>query len=221
MKKIVIILIAIGILYQINPEIFPGFGSKGAFDENGNPTIIVFTMKQCPPCDDALKYLKKQKINFRHYNINESQENKAIWESYVEDKFLPAIIAGDQHLYAYSKNRLAFTLAMAFGQEVLTRRERHYVKKHFNENGDPIVMMYGADWCPHCLKLRKILHENHVAFIEIDVDKARNKESLKQTLEISGYPTVFVGYKKIDNATNEKEWLKKIQAAKNLPKNRS
>jgi glutaredoxin len=44
------------------------------------------------------------------------------------------------------------------------------------------VVLYSAEWCGYCKKVRKLLNDNAIAFIEYDIEKS--EEGLKQYIEL-------------------------------------
>ena len=91
----------------------------------------------------------------------------------------------------------ATMLGRSFGEKYLTGFEKRLFRKHFYEDGSPKIVMYGADWCPYCKKLRDEFHANGVDYIEIDVDRSAYKDEILRTMQINGYPATWVGYTRV------------------------
>jgi len=55
MQKLVVLIVLIGAAYHFKPGLFSFLFSKGAFDADGNPQVLVFTIKGCGDlCDKAI-----------------------------------------------------------------------------------------------------------------------------------------------------------------------
>ena len=95
---------------------------------------------------------------------------------------------------------MAGILGINFGDEYLSRTEKRYYKNHFYADGSPKIVMYGTDWCPYCKKLREEFEANNVDYIEIDVEKSGEMETMLKTMEIYGYPATWVGYTRVNGS---------------------
>jgi len=192
MKKLLILSIALGAVYYLFFNI-----SATSFDDAGNPTAIVFTQNNCGSwCDDGIKDLKRRKIKFTEFPIDNNKENKDRYES-ISGKGLPFFVMGDQTLAGYGKYQFMNMVAQAFGDVHLTRREKSYFRNHFYNDGKPRIYVYGASWCPYCKKLRQQFAEKGVDYVELDVEKANEPQLIANTMGINGYPVVYVGYVRV------------------------
>jgi glutaredoxin len=199
MKTIILILSIIAATYYLKPDAFAFLKGKGAFDDQGNPATLVFVHNKCgAPCDDTLKFLKKRRVNYSLYQLDDNEENTALWKTYGGVNSFPNVIVGREKVYGSYQSRIVSALAMNYGDSVLTGAERNLMRKHFYDNGESKLVVYGASWCPYCKKLRGELNANNIDYIEIDVEKSAQRKSMTKTLEISGYPLVYFGYKRMD-----------------------
>lgn len=204
MKKI-IIFASIGIaVWQIYDGNFPFLSSAGAYDSSGAPVVWLFTVDGCgKPCDSSREQLKRRKVAFveKHIDVNNGNDDDVkFWARNGRNSF-PLIAAGSEVVIGPSSAQLATALALTYGDKFLTRNERILFKKHFYPDGSPKIVMYGADWCPYCKKLRTEFKNNHVDFLEIDLDRHAQKEVIFRTMEISGYPATWVGYTRVNGST--------------------
>lgn len=200
MKKLFILLIIVGAAYTYKPELFSfSFNAdKGSFDEQGKPLAVVFITDNCgKPCDDTLKFLKKRRINYSLYPLDNNDANIALWKEYGSVNSFPNIIVGNERVYGSYKGQIISALAVNYGNKVLTSTEKHYMKKHFNGDSSDQLVMYSASWCPYCKKMREALNEKNRDFLEIDVEKSSLRKSMTTTLNISGYPLMYYGYKRL------------------------
>ncbi|MCK5002462.1 MAG: hypothetical protein KAS57_05530 [Gammaproteobacteria bacterium] len=198
MKILIVLAVLIGAAYNLKPELFSFMNKKGAFDEQGNPLTMVFVHNKCgKPCKDAVKILKKRRINYSIFPLDNNDANQALWKEYGAVNSFPNIIVGDERVYGSYKSQIVSALAVNYGKSVLTSSENSYMKKHFYDDGTKRLVMYGADWCPHCKKMRTALNDNNIDFFEIDVEKSSKRKSMTSTLDITGYPVMYYGYKRI------------------------
>ena len=201
MKKIIIIMVAVFITYTLKPEMFSFLHDKGAFDEMGNPQTLVFTHNKCgTPCDDAIKLLKRRHVEYSVYPLDNNEKNMALWKEYGGINSFPNMIMGNEKVVGSNKGNIVSTLALTYGESILSSPEKYYMKKHFYDSGEPKLIMYSASWCQYCKKLRSELDAANVDYLEINVEKSAKRKSMIETLDISGYPLVYYGYKRMDGA---------------------
>ena len=158
MKKIIVLIALIGLVYYFKPGLFTLTANKGAFDEQGNPVTLVFTHDRCgQPCDDAITLLDKRRVQYTLHKLDGNAETQDLWKGYDGLNSFPMIIAGNEREYGSFKSRIISKLALTYGKSVLTKSERYYMAKHFYDNGEPKLIMYGASWCGYCKKMRETL----------------------------------------------------------------
>lgn len=198
MKKFLILIIAGGALFYFKPGLFPSFGGKaGAFDSKGNPQVLIFTGANCPACESAVRELKDRNVEFQELKLDNNEANEARFHKLGGSGTIPYIVAGSHIEAGYGKSELASTLAQAFGDKYLTQVERLYFPNHFKPDGSPQIYIYGASWCGYCKKLHEDLDQRHVAFVEIDVEKASDQALMVDTMGIGGFPITYVGYERV------------------------
>jgi glutaredoxin len=191
--------------YYYKPDLFSGLWSRGAYDDNGQPMTMVFTHNNCgAPCSDVETMLRRRKLDFSLYNVEDSDENMSLWKKYSRVNSFPVIIAGDREANGSFKARLVSVLASVYGEGALTPLERSIMNNHFYDDGDPRIVMYGASWCPGCKQLREQFKSNGVDFEEIDVEAVGNGQTLIGALDINGYPLTYVGYERIEGVNYRK-----------------
>ena len=199
MKKILFIaLIVAGFWHwKGNPFSKPSISA----DSDGNAQVVVFTFPECgEPCTDTIAALKRRKVPFEEVALNrdeETSENYKRWAQYGDRNF-PLIVAGQEKATGSAKADLIRLLATNFKDDYLTASEAQYYQRHFNSAGEPQIVLYGTDWCPGCAALRKEMRAQNVAFVDIDVEKVADSKNLTQTMEIGGYPTIYVGYQRVN-----------------------
>lgn len=44
------------------------------------------------------------------------------------------------------------------------------------------IVVYGTDWCPDCSRARRVLEQNHVAYLWIDVDRDRQADDFVRSV---------------------------------------
>jgi glutaredoxin len=205
-KLVLIIVIGVGVWYWDKGE-SPFMSSAGAYDEGGNPVVWIFTVENCgKPCQQGRDGLKRRRVAFEEKQINldnDTDEDVKLWKTLRNNNNFPLIVVGNEKIIGSSRPAMAGILGINYGDKYLSRTEKRYFKKHFYADGTPRIVMYGADWCPYCKKLRGEFDANNIDYIEIDVEKSGEKETMAKTMEISGYPATWVGYTRV-NGTNLK-----------------
>jgi len=195
-NKAIMLLTLLALLWFWNKE--PN--NPGIYDENGNPDVIVFTIDQCLDlCDKVISDLNKRGVPFRELVIDpsdESDENVILWKDLGSGGF-PFILSGKEKVIGNSQAQLASLLGKNFNKQYLTSIEMKYYDAHFYPDGSPKVVLYGTDWCGYCAKLRKDFKTQNIDFVDIDVEKSKNQSELMKTLEINGYPAVWIGFKRV------------------------
>jgi hypothetical protein len=72
MLTIVSLIVMVAALSHFKPDLF-SFSEKGAFDENGNPEVWVFTIDGCgKTCDLALSILD-ERTEYTEFNASEER----------------------------------------------------------------------------------------------------------------------------------------------------
>ena len=200
-------------LYYFKPVLLESLDSKVGFDAFGNPHVLLFTSNNCGRwCTKAAQELKTRKVFFQELSTDTNEENKRLFEKSGGSAF-PHLVAGSGAMKGYDKAQMASILAQSFGDQYLTRVEKYYFKNHFYEDDSPKVYMYGASWCGYCRKMREYFKDKNIDYVELDVEKAENKDELIDVMRIRGYPVLYVGYQRI-NGANIRRVLKAIKTAK-------
>jgi glutaredoxin len=213
-KLILIVAIGFGVWTWHNGEL-PFMSPAGAFDQNDNPVVWIFTVNGCgQPCQDGRDGLQRRRVAFEEKQINvddDTDENVKLWKTLRSDNSFPLIVAGNEKIVGSSRPGLAGILGVNFGDKYLSRTEKRYFENHFYLDGSPKIVMYGVDWCGYCKKLREEFQADNIDFIEIDVEKSREKATLVKTMEIYGYPATWVGYTRV-KGTNLRAVNKVLQS---------
>lgn len=221
MKKLLLLFIIGGAAWYWNGGKIPFLSPAGAFDASGKPVVWVFTFADCgAPCLDTLRSLKQRQVAFEEKQVNpkdpESTHYKT-WKKYRTNRF-PLIAVGNETSTYFNEAQIVSLLASQFGETYLNPLEKRYFRNHFNADGSPRIVMYGVDWCGYCAALRKEFKDNNVEYIEIDVEKSGEKQVMLQTMQISGYPATWVGFRRV-MGTNLSA-IKKEQVAELTPTER-
>lgn len=195
MKKIIVMMLVAygGYLHFSSPS------SSGSFDEAGNPITVLFSIDNCPPCDNARNYLKRRKVTFQEYNINSGgEEAKAKLYEVGGGQQFPYLVSGNQSATVFSKQGYTGLFAQVFGSEFLTPSERHVLKENFDASGQARLVMYSSTTCGYCTKAREYLVENNVPFTELFIDRDAKAKRYYELLEAHGTPLIYIGYRRID-----------------------
>ncbi|MDH5571006.1 MAG: hypothetical protein OEY89_04520 [Gammaproteobacteria bacterium] len=202
MKKLFIVIVLVaGALFHFKPELFSfDFSSSGAFDEKGNPEVLVFTSHNCGGwCNKGLLEIEKRQVPFNELSLDGNEANQKLYVDLGRGQ-LPYIVIGNQKVPGFYKGMIASALAQSYGEKYLTRIEKQYYSHHFYEDGSPMIYMYGASWCSYCKKMREEFAGRGMDYFEIDVEKTPDQSLLVDTMQIEGFPVIYVGYHRIQGA---------------------
>lgn len=202
MRKLALVLALGAGIWSWKEGKLPFLSPAGAFDEAGNPVVWIFTIDNCgKPCELGLNQLQRRRVSYEEKRIDPqdgNDPNVKLWKSAGRGGF-PLIVAGNERIEGSGTAPMHATmLGRSFGEKYLTGFEKSLFRKHFYDDGSPRIVMYGADWCPHCKRLRDEFHANSVDFVEIDVEKSAYREQILKTMEIAGYPATWVGYSRVN-----------------------
>jgi glutaredoxin len=179
--------------------------AKSSFDKSGNAVVQFFTFPDCGKmCSDAESQLKRPRVPYMHFEVNQRDPKDSAtkrWQA-VKGEFFPLIVVGNDRALATADMEVVRVLGRYFDDAYLLPSERRYFSKHFDEQGKPKIVLYSADWCPSCKSVKAELKANGTPFLEIDMDRSSEKKIMAETLIISGYPSVFVGYERIRNGSD-------------------
>jgi glutaredoxin len=194
-KLIAVIAIVAGVWY------WQKGGSNGsvAFDKAGRPTVVMFTVNNCEPCQAAVNFMRERGVPFQEKKIdpdNGEDPDVKLWQK-VGDHLFPVTLSGNGKVTNSSRWELTGLLGNNFGSQYLSREERPYFSRHVDAKGAPQIVLYGTDWCPSCAALRKDLRDHNVSFVDIDVEKSGESDRMVRVMEIPGYPAVWVGYTRV------------------------
>lgn len=169
------------------------FVSKGAFDEQGNPIARVFVAPGCGTlCSEVTALVEGRKVPYEVLDIStpEGQE-------YGVRRF-PLTQVGNREVLGANRPHLVSALAENFGEEALTRSERIAMRNHFDERGQPVILMYGTRWCPWCKKQREYFRQNGIEYSELDAETSDRGKLAYTVLRGGGFPLTYVGYRRFD-----------------------
>jgi mycoredoxin len=159
--------------------------------------LVLFTFEGCKkPCADMVNELDSRGVTYDQVVVERAGESYERYKSLGGGNF-PMLVSQSDKLNGFYKPALTGFLAKNIDDNLLTDAEYGLLSQHFYDDGSPKVVMYGASWCGYCAKLRKELNDSGVPFDEVDVDASAEKSFITKTLEIPGYPTMYVGYLRI------------------------
>ena len=219
MKKTVLIAVIVSVFFGASYWLWhkgqlPFFGNNNLVDSSrnapagvaANTPIWLFTFADCGnSCINAVKELHSRKVPFVEKVINPERRDEpdfALWQSYATDHAFPMLVIGKQTLTGFFVPDIATLLANSFGETYLTPAEKSYFKPHFNADGSPRIVLYGTDWCSFCAALRKEFNAHQVSFTDVDAERVADPLQLHQTMGISIYPAVWVGYTRVKSGAN-------------------
>ena len=129
-KLILVVLIGAGVWYWNGAEL-PFTSASGAFDDYGEPEVLMFTIDNCgKACKMGREGLQRRRVAFSEINIDPddgSDENVRLWKSFGATNGFPLIVAGKEKIVGSgSKPQILALLGRNFGNQYLTRTERRY-----------------------------------------------------------------------------------------------
>lgn len=197
-----VLLIALGYgAWSWHEGSLPWMNGPGAFDANDNPLVYLFTYSNCgKPCEVGRNSLKSRRVAFTEMQVdinNDELEATRLWKKFRDNNQFPLVVAGAHKVVGGDRAGIAGILGKNFGERYLTGSEKRYFRQHFYPDGSAKIVMYGADWCGYCAKLRDELKDNDLDYVEIDVDRHANKKHIAETMGVYGYPTTYVGYTRV------------------------
>jgi glutaredoxin len=196
LKKLVIFIIIIGGIFFLYKKGIIG-GKAGAFDAQGNPTTIVYTFDDCNPCENAMDYLDNRDISYEEINISQDESRQKEFFSYAGGNQGPKIISGTTVVVGDNKQDILSRLAEAYGMEVLTQQEEDAMLTHFDEEGNPLVVMYGKNRCGYVKQARAYFNSQGVEFLDLNINRSGEASTHYNVLKGSGTPLIYFGYRRI------------------------
>ena len=201
MRNLVLLAFFGAAFWAYNERMIPGLNQPaGAYNYDGSAEIIVFTSDECgKPCANTTAELYQRRAKFRQINLSTSDQDTSetlLWKKLGSGR-LPFLVAGEHSSTVSDAPEGATILAKAFGDQYLTKQEKALYAGHFNQYDEPIVVVYGADWCSYCVRLQEALSDDDIEYVEIDVEKHRNKTGISKTMDIRGYPSAYYGFHRV------------------------
>lgn len=113
--------------------------------------IIFYGADWCPDCQRAKAFLKENEIDYQFIDVDLDKQATKLVESINKGKrIIPTLVINGKS-YTNPDNP---TLASILG---INEKYR--------------ILMFGADWCPDCVRAKAFLRENRVNFQFFDVDE--------------------------------------------------
>jgi len=204
MKNLIIIIVLAGMGYLAYQKINQ---PSGAFDADGKAKVLLFTFTQCgDPCKDAEKLLINKKVEFEKLVVDIDQDANKKLQSFKSGTTMPQLYVGTRRVLGFQPDRYREALAELYGLDILSPSVRSVLKTHFDESGEPRIVMYGAAWCPHCKAAREYFLSEGISFKEWDVEQNAAAGRNYKVIQSSGYPLIYVGYRRFEGL-NKKEVL--------------
>ena len=202
MRNLLILLVIVAGSFQLYAKFQSTAAS--AYDENGNPQTLLFTMNRCKPCDDARALLINRGVEFEEFNVSDGEAQAKKMKSYGGGRGFPYLVSGNQTLSGFFRHQFISTLAEVYGDPILTRQERKLMAPHFDAAGNARVVMYATERCGYCAETRAYFNDEGIEFTEFDIDRNAAAKRNFKALEAPGTPLVYVGYRRIDGFNRKK-----------------
>lgn len=191
MKNLIILVILCAVGYKL-------YEYKSLSSAMGDSQVLLFVFNECgQPCDDGLSLLREKKIDFETVNLSTGEEAVKRLRKLGGSNAMPVLFVGERQVAGYHRQRFNEALAESHGASVLDPADRKVLTTHFDDNGEPMVVMYGAAWCPYCKKAREYFRANGIPFKEWDVEQDIEGSRYYERIKSSGYPLIYVGYRRL------------------------
>lgn len=195
MRKLIVLLILAGGCYLLYDRYIT---TQGAFDESGNPSTVVFTMNNTAAMAPMMfSILRGRNIAYEEVNVELGDEQIDKYKKYGGKNVLPMIVMGNRHLHGFNEIELIAALMEVYGEKAMTGDEKRAMKAHFDDNGNPLVILYSTSGCGYCRKMRNYLQDKGIEFKECDIDSDRRARARYRTLQGCGVPVTYVGYTRV------------------------
>ena len=167
-------------------------------------TVQVFVGPGCEKlCADVEEELGSRKVKYEAIDISTPEGEKYGINTYPQTRIGRQTVMGDD------RNHIISALAETYGSAVLTPIEQSAMKNHFDQNGKPVVVLYGTSWCGFCKNQRQYFADHGVSFVDLDVETTPSAKFAYDVLQGNGYPLVYVGYRRF-NGYKQQEILDAI-----------
>jgi glutaredoxin len=195
MKKFLLLAVLAFAGYKFYQNGFGSSASQGAFDNTGTPLVVLFVGPGCQEyCEKVRTVLQDHKVTFEEINVVGS-DGAPSRNKYGISNF-PTTLIGNREVRGDDTLQITAALAETYGKEVLSRKENRVMDQHFDADGRAEIVMYATTWCPYCKKQREYFSAHNVSYREIDVEASEENKMQYTTLEGSGYPLTYVGYRR-------------------------
>ena len=146
--------------------------------------IVMYGADWCPDCRRAKSFLDGNGIEYEYRDTELDESAVEIVERLNNGK---RVIPTFEILGQTFTNPDNATLASVLGVNPVGR-----------------VVMYGADWCPDCRRAKSFLHDNHIRFQYIEVDKLEWAVGVVEAINNGKrtIPTILIDDKPYTNPDN-------------------
>lgn len=191
MKNLIIIILLCAAGYKV-------YDYKTSQSAMGGSDVVLFVFDECgEPCEDGLSLLREKRVDFETVNLSSGEEAVKRLRKLRGANTMPVLFVGRHQVAGFHRQRFNEALAEVHGAAVLDAADRAVLKTHFDSSGEPMLVMYGTSWCPHCKKARNWFKENDIPFREWDVEKDATGSRNYQQIRSTGYPLIYVGYRRL------------------------
>lgn len=162
----------------------------------GPDDVAILTVPECGDiCRDQVRQFGQRGVRLVELDVS-AEPGRSLWKALGSPNQFPSYLVGQQLVMAPA---LRAALATTHGNKGLTPVEVRYFQPHFGAS-QPRAVMYSAQWCGACRSLRDELKGAGTPFVEIDVERHASRAQLAEIMQIGGYPTVYVGYERLDGS---------------------
>ena len=137
---------------------------------------------QCPACQVAYNKAGDDKLmsqisEQRRTRAQNSTSHFHFWKYLLISIFIGVVVM--QSYSSWHQKQLARNAALKNSQ--------------INQNGQPLVVLYGTSWCHYCAAARTFLTENGIHFKDLDVETSHEASEAFRRIGGRGVPVIQVG----------------------------
>ena len=202
MRKLffIVAIVAVGYKFYYTPS----STEISAYDEAGNPIVLIFTANECGKyCESALSLLDDREIKYKQINLSDGKEAKQLFKQYGGGRTVPVLVVGKRRIDGYNHEIMVSALLEEYGWDALTEEEEDAMRNHFDYDGNPRIVMYGVDWCGYCKKAQEYFENKGVDYEELNIETDMVAKQHYDILGGSGVPLIYVGFKRIQGFNSQ------------------
>ena len=141
--------------------------NHGAFDKNGNPEAVLFTIDNCAkPCADVKRLLDKRHVEYEEVVVTPGEDGNKRWEEFGSVMSAPYLVVGNERIIGSNMLKITFAIGSVFGDEHLKKIEAEILHINYSADGKPKLVMYTMDGCGYCESAERYFLQEGISYEE-------------------------------------------------------